>query len=98
MLAKFEFAKTRIGERCWHQSRLDQGLRESYLVLARWYVLCYTEVADSGDTNLGHGQIPLKVPNIEFNLDVKFLMYALSTACCQQIQIHQKCIILICTQ
>ena len=38
--------------------------------------------------NYGHGQIPLKVLNVEFDFDVKFLMYVLSTACCQQMQIH----------
>ena len=45
----------------------------------------------------GHGQIPLKVPNVKFDFDVKFLMYVLGTACCQQLQIHQKRNILICT-
>ena len=49
-----------------------------------------------GDSFIGHGQTPLKAPNVEFDFDVKFLMYALGTACCQQIQIHQKCNILVC--
>ena len=44
---------------------------------------------------IGHGQISLKVPNVKVNFDGKFSLYALGTACCQQIQIHQKRNILI---
>ena len=36
----------------------------------------------------GHDHIPLKVPNVEFDFDVKFLMYVLGNAFCQKIQIH----------